>query len=181
AGEAGSLLKIEEEIRDAVAEAKKQWLEGPKPEQMLLFPDSAEPKPEQGRLRFDLTGVTDERFWEQAEDRILEALRDYAERAENGRAGRRRLFDEDAARGFAFIDLCRKRYDVVLMNPPFGKASRAADKYIRQTYPENWKDIYASFIERGWGYQNAQGRLGAITSSLFLYSKQLREFRQRLL
>ena len=29
AGEAGSLLKIEEEIRDAVAEAKKQWFDGP--------------------------------------------------------------------------------------------------------------------------------------------------------
>ena len=26
AGEAGSLLKIDEEIKDAVAEAKKQWL-----------------------------------------------------------------------------------------------------------------------------------------------------------
>ena len=29
AGEAGSLLKIEEEIRDAVAEARRQWLAGP--------------------------------------------------------------------------------------------------------------------------------------------------------
>jgi len=33
ADEAGSLLKIEEEIKDAVAEARKQWLEGPKYEQ----------------------------------------------------------------------------------------------------------------------------------------------------
>ena len=38
AGEAGSLLKIEEEIKDAVAAAGKQWREGPKPEQQLLFP-----------------------------------------------------------------------------------------------------------------------------------------------
>src|SRR5690606_29140381 len=156
AGEAGSLLKIEEEIRDAVAEAKKQWLEGPKPEQMLLFPDSAEPKPEQRQLRFDLTGVTDERFWEQAEDRILEALEHYAERAENGRAGRRRLFAEDAARGFAFIDLCRKRYDVVLMNPPFMEPPVSLEGYLQENYPKSWTNFYASFFERALGRSREQ-------------------------
>ncbi|MGL5018979.1 MAG: hypothetical protein ACRDBP_12660, partial [Luteolibacter sp.] len=42
----------------------------------------------------------------------------------------RRLFAEDAARGFAFIDLCRQRYDVVLMNPPFGESSERCVKYF---------------------------------------------------
>ena len=40
AGEAGSLLKIEEEIRDAVAEARRQWVAGPVSiQQMRLFDD----------------------------------------------------------------------------------------------------------------------------------------------
>ena len=39
AGEAGSLLKIEEEIRDAVAEARQQWLAGPVSIQRSLFDD----------------------------------------------------------------------------------------------------------------------------------------------
>ena len=70
---------------------------------------------------FDLSGVDDEAFWAQAEGLVLDALRDYAEHAA-GRAGlRRRLFADDAAQGFAFVDLCRKRYDVMLMNPPFGR------------------------------------------------------------
>ena len=55
------------------------------------------------------------------EERIYDALRDYAEQAENGGGFQRRLFADDAARGFAFIDVCRKRYDVALMNPPFGE------------------------------------------------------------
>jgi hypothetical protein len=41
AGEAGSLLKIEEEINDAVAEAREQWLAALTPEQ-LLFPGMAD-------------------------------------------------------------------------------------------------------------------------------------------
>ena len=39
AGEAGSLLKIEEEIQSAVEEARNQCQAGPKPEQSELFPE----------------------------------------------------------------------------------------------------------------------------------------------
>ena len=113
AGEAGSLLKIDEEITASVAEAKRQWLQEPKPEQSVMFPELVTRKPEQQRL-FDVTEITDDEFWDQAEDRILAALKDYTERVENGHAVRRRLFAGDAARGFAFIDNCRRHYDVVL-------------------------------------------------------------------
>ncbi|MBV8228024.1 MAG: SAM-dependent methyltransferase, partial [Verrucomicrobia bacterium] len=43
AGEAGSLLKIEEEIAGAVAEAKQKWLAGPRLEQGRLFADDMAP------------------------------------------------------------------------------------------------------------------------------------------
>jgi hypothetical protein len=164
AGEAGSLLKIEEEIKDAVAAAGKQWREGPKPEQQLLFPTMDAPRPKQQELRFDVKGITDVRFWEQAEDRILNALREYAERAENGCATRRRLFAEDAAQGFAFIDLCQNRYDVVLMNPPFGASSRESKDYIEDRYPKTKGDVLATFVERTLNLTNDQGRVGAISS-----------------
>ncbi len=163
AGEAGSLLKIEEEIKDAVAAAGKQWREGPKPEQQILFPSMDTPRPKQQELRFDVKGITDERFWDQAEDRILDALKEYAERAENGHATRRRLFAEDAARGFAFIDLCRKRYDTVLMNPPFGESAPKTDKYLRQAYPLGYIDLYTAFLDRACQI-TPLGFTGAITS-----------------
>ena len=122
AGEAGSLLKIEEEIAGAVAEAKQKWLARPKPEQGRLFADDTAPAV-QKELGLDVTGITDETFWEKAEERIYAALQTYAEQAEHGGGYQRRLFADDAARGFAFIDLCRKRYDVVLMNPPFRESA----------------------------------------------------------
>jgi hypothetical protein len=61
---------------------------------------------------------------------IYVALRAYTEQAESGDY-QRRLFAEDAARGFAFIDLCRKRFDVVLMNPPFGEPIKATSALYR--------------------------------------------------
>ena len=181
AGEAGSLLKIEEEIKDAVAAAGKQWREGPKPEQQLLFPAMDAPRQKQQELRFDVKGITDVRFWEQAEDRILDALKDYAERAENGRAVRRRLFAEDAARGFAFIDLCRKRYDIVLMNPPFGESAKSSKALIEKSFPRTKNDVYAAFVERGLDLLRAGGRLGAITSRTGFFLSSFTKWREEIL
>jgi len=123
ASEAGSLLKIEEELKDAVQAAKKQWdwESKPKVEQLKLFAWDRQLEAEQ--LRFDLRGISDEEFWNEAENHVLAALREYANQATDGKGLARRLFCEDAARGFAYIDLCHRYYDVVLMNPPFGAAS----------------------------------------------------------
>jgi hypothetical protein len=46
---------------------------------------------------FDVSGITDEQFWLEAEARAIEALRDYAKRATNGKGLTRRLFADDAA------------------------------------------------------------------------------------
>ena len=48
AGEAGSLLKIEEEIKERIAEAKRQWVKSPEMEQVALFPHLIKHQPKQG-------------------------------------------------------------------------------------------------------------------------------------
>lgn len=200
AGEVGSLLKIEEEIKHAVAAAKKQCEHMPPAEQLLLFPGTA---PQRDRARYDFSDLkkpqptahrppatdslatayrllpTD--LWQQAEDRILDALKEYAERAENGRATRRRLFAEDAARGFAFIDLCRKRYDVVLMNPPFGEPAKLSKTLIEKSFPRTKNDVYAAFVERGLNLLQKGGMLGAITSRTGFFLSSFTKWREEIL
>ncbi len=144
AGEAGSLLRMEEEIRDAIAEARALAKEQAAPRQLQLLPGYAPPQ----QTGFNLSEFTDEQFWQAAEHRIYEALRAYAEQAENGSGFRRRLFADDAAQGFAFIDLLRKRYDVAVMNPPFGDASASARNYVHHLFPNTKRDLGFSFIER---------------------------------
>lgn len=179
AGEAGSLLKIEEEIGEAIAEAKKQWLKGPKLEQQQLFPDA--PKPQQQMIEFDFEGITDSSFWEQAEERIIDALKQYAEGTENGISARRRLFAEDTARGFAFVDLSRKRYDVVLMNPPFGNYPKKLEKEYKKIYREGWIDLYACFFIRVNELLNVNGYCGSISSRTYLYLRRMKKLRSQIL
>jgi len=176
AGEAGSLLKIEEEIHDVVAEAKRQWLERPRNEQATLFPELMKPRLEQKTI-FDVMEVTDKDFWEQAEDRILAALKEYAEGIEDGDSLRRRLFAEDAARGFAFVDICRKRFDVVLMNPPFGESMPTTSSYISRTVPNWCKNLASAFIGRMITLLADNAKLGTVTDRTVLIKSSYEDFR----
>jgi hypothetical protein len=189
AGEAGSLLKIEEESRDAVAAAKKQWLRETtravdRNGQPLLFTqttmDRLSEKPEQ-QSRFDLADITDDHFFERAETNVIEALRSYAEKAQNGQKLQKQLFTDDAVRGFAFVDLCHRRYDVVLMNPPFGEGTSATLSYLSSVDTNSSLDLYAAFVDRGIGFLADGGQLGAITSRTGFFLPSFRQWREQTL
>ena len=178
AGEAGSLLKIEEEIRDAVAEARRQWLAGPVSIQRSLF---GEDKPVVRQQRFDLSGITDAQFFEQAEAKVIEALRNYAENAQNGQRLQRRLFSEDAVRGFAFVDLCHKRFDVVLMNPPFGDGSQGCNGLLDDILAMSGRDLGCAFVAEAPSRLSHQGLIGALLTATPLFQPSFSEWRQKLL
>ena len=189
AGEAGSLLSVEEEIRGAVANAKSQWVRETKQAidrrgQPLLFTQAAldrmAGKPEEPQL-FDLSGISDEQFFEQAEAKVIETLRQYAEEKQNGQRLRRMLFADDAVRGFSFIDVCQKRYDVILMNPPFGDTSERAEVLLERDVPIAKKNTYIASIVTGVRRLNSTGLLGAITDSSFIHQTRYEEFRSFLL
>ena len=173
AGEAGTLLKIEEEIQSSIYEARDQWQARSGTNSVGdMFQAELDDATPQKTLGFDLSGVDDESFWDGAEKLILTALSDYADKAETN-GDQKRLFAEDAAKGFAFIDLCRKRFDVLVMNPPFGKQSKRYEPTAKKCYPLTWKDLYSTFFERAKCLLEANGYFGAITSSQFLYTKQM--------
>lgn len=180
AGEAGPLLKVEEEIAAAVVEAKQKWLTGPKFEQGSLFANETQPSGQEERA-VDVTRITEATFWEKAEERIYAALQAYAEHAEHGGGYQRRLFADDAAHGFAFIDLCRKRYDVVLMNPPFGDATPRTLDLVRGGYPEYAENLYVAFHSRASQFLVEGGFVGLISSRTFITYRDFERFRARLL
>jgi len=181
AGEAGSLLKIEEEIRKAAGKAKFEFIQWKKHQEKAkgsLFPELVErEKPS----IFDFADMTDEVFIDRAEEEIVAALQQYAENASNDRGFLRCLFAENAARGFAFIDICRKRYDVVLMNPPFGEPAKPSKTLIEKSFPRTKNDVYAAFVERGLAFLSAGGMLGAITSRTGFFLSSFTKWREEIL
>src|SRR5262249_9660399 len=103
------------------------------------------------------------------------------EQASNGNNTRRRLFADDTAQGFAFIDLCFKRYDVVLMNPPFGEfANRFRDR-AREQFASGNNEIFTAFIERGCDLRRDQGLLGAISSRTAFFQATTEKWRTKII
>jgi len=180
AGEAGSLLKIDEELSGDLQRAREEWLKRPKREQLELFPETKRRQPQQ--LEFDLSGITNEKFWEEARERVLETLQAYAEHAANGKGLARQLFAEDAAQGFNFVDLSFKRFDTILMNPPYGNSTKyCEDNYLKQIYSKTWTEIYGIMLERGLELLKTEGFLGALTSRTFVSLPRLKSLRKEII
>lgn len=180
AGEAGSLLRIEDELRENIAQAKAQWvsLKTPKPKQHVFTAFEPE-KPEQLDL-FDVTGISEESFWERLETHIHQELERFSKSINDLESFQRRLFAEDTDRSFGFIDVCRKKYDVVLMNPPFGDSSLPAKPYIEETYGDTKGDVYKAFVECFQDRLVPGGFLGIISSRTGFFLAQSADWRERV-
>jgi 23S rRNA G2069 N7-methylase RlmK/C1962 C5-methylase RlmI len=129
----------------------------------------------------DARELDDTAFWDDAEARVVEALRAYARRATLEQQVSRRLFANDAMQGMAFLDLLQRPFDVVLMNPPFGAASAGSKDYIKKAYPRTKNDLYAAFVERGLELLRPGGYLGAITSRTGFFLTTFRKWREEIL
>lgn len=94
---------------------------------------------------------------------------------------RRRLFADDAAHGLALLTITEKKFDAVLMNPPFGEPTVAGLEYIEREFRDGANDIFAAFVLRMFQLVTPRGRIGAITSRSFFVGRDLRAFRRVLL
>ncbi len=110
---------------------------------------------------------------------MYKALERYADEATAG-GYQRRLFADDAARGFALIDLCRQHYDVVVMNPPFGEFSKGYKAEAKTAYPNSYNDILAAFVDRAGQLLHPGGRIGAITSRTCFFLSSYTKWREKV-
>jgi hypothetical protein len=117
--------------------------------------------------------------WQKAEARLRVALTEFAQAAKSTYQGR--LFAQDALQGLRLIDLCREKFDVVVMNPPFGDISSGSKEYIFREYSEYKADLYAAFVARGLQLLRQGGRFGAITSRTGFFLTSLKAWRRLLL
>lgn len=115
------------------------------------------------------------------EDRLTETLMKFVATDVELASASRRLFAEDVAHGLALLGLSKKRYDVFLMNPPFGAASVRSKKTFEREYAETKNDIYAAFVERSTEMLVPRGRVGAITSRTGFFLSTFQKWREQII
>ena len=153
AGQAGVLLRIEDKLRAAIQTTVGQ--------------------------HGDLFRKMDEEAWVSTEESLISALGSYPRGSASGDQLRRHLFSDDVAHGLDFIDICRQRYDAVVLNPPYTEVGGALGQYLRNSYTENWTNLYSAFIERA--LELSRGRVGVVCSDSILTGYRMRNLRQEFI
>ena len=110
---------------------------------------------------------------------LVDALDEITQRADASPADR--LFAADAGDAMRFVQLCQQRYDVLLMNPPFGDPVPETKDYLRAGYGTSSVDMYAMFVHRGIELLNEHGYLGAITSRTGFFLTTFEKWRGQLI
>jgi len=116
--------------------------------------------------------------WQKAEARLRAALAEFAKAAKSSYQGR--LFAHDALQGLQLIDLCQEKFDVVVMNPPFGALPSNTKDQLAKAYPRSKNDLLAIMVERGLELLRIGGRIGAITSRACFFLSDYRKWREEV-
>ncbi|MCC6528208.1 MAG: BREX-1 system adenine-specific DNA-methyltransferase PglX [Polyangiaceae bacterium] len=180
AGEMGILLRAETAMAETVAAVKKEYRAW-KERELELFPELAPPRQTTIGEFVELRELGDDAFWLEAETRLGTALDELTDGAEDAEHYRSRLFAEDVRHGLEFFELGRQKFDVILMNPPFGEPSESTKEALDAAYVPAGHELYAMFYERTLEMLRPGGRVGAITNRSWLALPTLEKFRCEVL
>ena len=92
-----------------------------------------------------------------------------------------RLFAEDTARGLKLVQLLSRRYDVAVMNPPYGAFVPRVKDFVKAAYPLTSNDIYAAFLDRACQLTEPEGYVGALVSRTFVAQVSAKKLREQIL
>lgn len=92
-----------------------------------------------------------------------------------------RLFVEDTARGLKLLQTLSRKFDVVVMNPPYGAFIPRVKDFVKSMYPITKNDIYAAFIDRATQLVEEGGYIGALVPSTFKTNKTFERLRCEIL
>ena len=185
-GELGSLIQV----RESVTRVLDEWVDrqakdrgitrvrAPKDTGQLVLETIVTEVERDQRKQMELERLLLEEEAVQIRQELLTGLEDAA-RSEADPA--QRLFAEDTARGLKLLELLSRRYDVAVMNPPYGSLVPKVKDFIKTAYPLTWNDIYSTFIERATQLTHDEGYVGALVSATFINLKTFERLRAEIL
>ncbi|UKK73423.1 BREX-1 system adenine-specific DNA-methyltransferase PglX [Segatella bryantii] len=179
-GEAGLLFKMEKEIDEEIDYLRKNWTKVNQYRYADLFAtDEERAKIEMENEARRVLKENKEEFFKEITERLKEALQQLSAKLSEEEGYENALFSDDATRGFAFIELCQKRFDCIVMNPPFGEGSEHTSGYLDDNYPAWCRNLVCAFFDRMQEMLDTNGRLGAIFDRTVMIKSSYESFRKR--
>jgi len=186
-GELGSLIQVRESVKAVLDEwvDKQARAKGVK----VPFTEQYSEQIELGNLRSELQRERTRQL--ELERQLLEEEAEQLQRelvtklesatAEAGTDPSQRLFAEDTARGLKLLQVLSRRFDVVVMNPPYGSFVPKVSDFVKSAYPLTKNNIYSAFIDRATHLIEQEGYVGALVSNTFVNLKDFAKLRTEIL
>ena len=186
-GELGSLVQV----REGVTRVLDDWVDAEARSRGLtpILPPEHEQQLELGDLRTQAARAHAEQLELERtalEEEAAKLRRELLAAVEATAAGitddpADRLFAEDTARGLKLMQLLSRRYDIAVMNPPYGAFVPRVSGFVEAAYPLTSNNIYAAFIDRACQLTEPEGYVGALVSSTFANLKSFEKLRTEIL
>ena len=178
-GEAGLLFKMEKEIEEDIDYLRQNWGKVNQYRYASIFStDEQKAKILAENEAKKALNQNKEEFFNEITERLRESLQQLSAKLSEEEGYENALFTEDATRGFAFIELCQKRFDCIVMNPPFGEGSENTTDYLDANYPNWCRNLVCAFFDRMQNLLNEGGLLGAIYDRTVFIKALYEEFRK---
>jgi hypothetical protein len=180
----GSLLRVEERLRELLVKAghaaaareaaaldprRQRELPGMKPEvrQMDLAEVAEKEQATAWTPHYTLQELRDD-------------LRTFARQALDEHDLNAQLFATEADKAVRLLDVLMSKYDVVVMNPPYGNTTELAQRCLNANYPNTAINLYAAFVERSVSLIEA-GFVGGLVSRTFFAQPQYAKLRRKVI
>lgn len=166
-GALGSLLRLDEDVLDALRRPVGLHMKVVSPDQGSLLPAE--------ELDMLLPGL-DERDAESARHELVaELLRLASEQTEGDELAQ--LFAQETAKGVRLVEAVTRKYDVVVMNPPYGDTDPSVRHILDAAWKEATGNLFACFVCFGQERLTPEGYLGAFTDNSFMLKSTYEDFR----
>lgn len=172
ASDAGSLSRPEDAVKKIIQEEKTSYDRERRGK--LPLPDL--------EAHFDQAAENDD-FWDILESKLFAALDDFVSFQREHRL-HEEYFVGELDKGFRLFRLLRRRYDVVLCNPPYSgrkNMNEALRRILSSLYPKKDGDLFSAFISRCQELTKTGGKCGMVTIHSFMFISSYEPLRDSVL
>jgi len=182
--EIGSLLKVRAPFEQLFRERKSEYV---KAEFDVVGQTQLSERGVTGQSRFMISdSETDQPSIvlaipkERTIEEMLEELAKFEHEAFEANDMGRLLFATETHKSVGLLALLSQRYDVVLMNPPYGDMPSRTKEYLLEHYRKTHYDYYAAFMEQAVELAKPGGYVGALVGRTFMFLRWFQWVREVL-
>jgi hypothetical protein len=182
--EIGSLLKVRAPFEQLFRERKSEYV---KAEFDVVDQTQLSERGVTGQSRFMISdSETDQPSIvlaipkERTIEEMLEELTIFEREAFEANDMGRLLFATETHKSVGLLALLSQRYDVVLMNPPYGDMPPRTKEYLLEHYRKTHYDYYAAFMEQAVELAKPGGYVGALVGRTFMFLRWFQWVREVL-